>query len=87
MFLLGLARVLAFEQPTEVESQVAAVLWLAHGGSLIRAAPEYLLDCSSLDTSLFEVANPDSALSGASWLRLEELSSLILGILRLNQNV
>ena len=27
------------------------------------------MDCSSLDTSLFEVANPDSALPGASWLR------------------
>ena len=51
------------------ESQVAAVVWLAHGGSLIRAAPEHLVGCSSLDTSLFEVANPDSALPGASWLR------------------
>ena len=40
MVLLGLARVLAVGQPTEVESQVAAVVWLAHGGSLIRAAPE-----------------------------------------------
>ena len=28
-----------------------------------------MVDCSSLDTSLFEVANPDSALPGASWLR------------------
>ena len=28
-----------------------------------------MVDCSSLDTSLFEVANPDSALLGASWLR------------------
>ena len=27
------------------------------------------MDCSSLDTSLFEVANPDSSLPGASWLR------------------
>ena len=67
--LLGPARVLAVEQPTEVESQVAAVVWLAHGGSLIRAAPEHLVNCSSLDTSLFEVANPDSTLPGASWLR------------------
>ena len=67
--LLGPARVLAVEQPTEVESQVAAVVWLAHGGSLIRAAPEHLVDCSSLDTSLFEAVNPDSALPGASWLR------------------
>ena len=69
MVLLGPARVVAVEQPTEVESQVAAVVWLAHGGSLTRAAPEHLVDCSSLDTSLFEVANPDSALLGASWLR------------------
>ena len=38
MVLLGLGRVLAVEQLTEVESQVAAVVWLAHGGSLIRAA-------------------------------------------------
>ena len=45
-YLLGPARVLAVEQPTEVESQVAAVVWLAHGGSLIRAAPEHLVDCS-----------------------------------------
>ena len=66
MVLLGPARVLAVEQPTEVESQVAAVVWLAHGGSLIRAAPEHLVDCSSLDTSLFEVVNPDFALPGAS---------------------
>ena len=27
------------------------------------------MDCSSLDTSLFEVANPDSAFPGDSWLR------------------
>ena len=33
MVLLGLARVLAVEQPTEVESQVAAVVRLARGGS------------------------------------------------------
>ena len=66
---LMLRPVLAVEQPTEVESQVAAVVWLAHGGFLIRAAPEHLVGCSSLDTSLFEVANPDSALPGASWLR------------------
>ena len=44
MVLLGLARVLAVEQPFEVESQVAAVVRL-------------------------EVANTDSALSGASWIR------------------
>ena len=69
MVLLGPARVLAVEQPTEVESQVAAVVWLAHAGSLIRAAPEHLVGCTSLNTSLFEVANPDSALPGASWLR------------------
>ena len=35
MVLLGPARVLAVEQPTEVESQVAAVARLAHGGSLL----------------------------------------------------
>ena len=64
MVLLGPARVLTVEQPTDVESQVAAVVWLAHGGSLIRAAPEHLVACSSLDTSLFEVDNPDSALPG-----------------------
>ena len=69
MVLLGLATALAVEQPTEVDSQVAAVVWLAHGGSLIRAAPEHLVDCSSLDTALFEAANPDSSLLGASWLR------------------
>ena len=63
MVLLGPARVLAVEQPTEVASQVAAVVWLACGGS------EHLVDCPSLDTSLFEVANPDSAFPGASWLR------------------
>ena len=60
---------LAVEQPTEVESQVVAVVWLAHGGSLIRAAPEHLVACSPLDTTLFETANPDSALPGASGLR------------------
>ena len=69
MILLGPAGVLAVEQPTEVESQVAAVVWLAQGGSLIGAALEHLVACSSLDTSLFEVANPDSAFPGASWLR------------------
>ena len=31
MVLLGPARVLAVEQPTDVESPVAAVVWLAHG--------------------------------------------------------
>ena len=67
-FFLVLQECFAVEQPAEVESQVAAVVWLAHGGSLIRAAPEHLVDCSSLDTSLFEVANPDSLLPGASWL-------------------
>ena len=59
MLLLGPARVLAVEQPTEVESQVAAVVWLVHGGSLTRAAPEHLVNSSSLDTSLFEAANPE----------------------------
>ena len=68
MVLLGPARV-AVEQPTEVESQVAPVVWLVHGGSSIRAALEHFVDCSSLDTSLFDAANPDSALPGASWLR------------------
>ena len=68
-FFLVLQEYLQFEQPTEVESQVAAVVWLAQGGSLIRAAPEHVVACSSLDISLFEVANPDSALPGASWLR------------------
>ena len=47
MVLLGPARVLAVEQPTEVESQVAAGMWLAHGGSLIKAALEHLMDCSN----------------------------------------
>ena len=69
MILLGPARVLAVEQPTEEESQVAAVVRLAHGGSLTRAAPEHLVDCSPLDTTLFEAANPHAALPGASWLR------------------
>ena len=32
---------------------------------MIKAAPEHLVGCSSLDTS----ADPDSALPGASWLR------------------
>ena len=65
MVLPGPARVLAVEQPTEVESQVAAVVWLAHGGSLNRAAPEHLVACSPLDTTLLETANPDSAFPGA----------------------
>ena len=46
MVLFGLARVLAIQQPTEVESQVAAVVRLAHGGSLTRAVPEHVVDCS-----------------------------------------
>ena len=62
MVLLGLARVLAVEQPTEVESQVAAVVRLACGGSLPRAAPGHLVACSWLDTSVCEAANPDSSL-------------------------
>ena len=36
---------------------------------MIRAAPEHVVECSSLGTPLFEVANPDSALPGASCLR------------------
>ena len=58
MVLLGPARVLAVEQPTEVESQVAAIVWLALGGLFITGY-----------TSLNEVANPDFALLGAAWLR------------------
>ena len=69
MVLLGPARVLAVEQPTEVESQVAAVVWSAHGGPLMRAAPEHLVDCSPLNTTLFAAVNPDAVLPGASWLR------------------
>ena len=69
MVLFGPARVLAIEQPTEVEPQVAQIVWLAHGVSLIRAAPEHLVGWSPLDTSLFEAANPESSLPGASWLR------------------
>ena len=69
MVLLRSARVLAVDLPTEVEAQVAAVVWLAHGGSLIRAAPEHFVDCSLLDTTFFEAANPDVALPGASCLR------------------
>ena len=52
MVLLGPSRVFAVEQPTEVESQVAAVVWLAHGGSLIRAAPEHLVDCLKLSIQI-----------------------------------
>ena len=36
---------------------------------MTRAAPGRLVACSSLDTSVCEAANPDSALPGASWLR------------------
>ena len=66
MVLLGPARVLAVEQPTQEESQVAAVVWLAHGGSLTRAASEHLVVCSPIHTTLFQATNPDSALLGAS---------------------
>ena len=45
---------------------MAAVVWLSHGGSLIRTAPEHLVDCSPLVTTLFEATNPDAALPGAS---------------------
>ena len=62
MVLLGPARVLAVEQTTEVESQVAAVVWLAHGGSLIRAAPEHsswLRDLRNLRrTEYADLGNP-----------------------------
>ena len=69
MVLLGPARVLAIEQPTDAESHVAAVVWLAHGGSLIRAALVHLVECSHLDTTLYEAASPDAGLLGTSWLR------------------
>ena len=90
MVLLGPARVSAVEQPTEVESQVAGVVWLAHGGSLIRAVPEHLVDGSPLDTTLFGAANPDAALPGASRLRdlrNRRRTMLLLRNLRLNLNV
>ena len=48
------------------------------------------MDCSSLDTSLFEAANPVLrylVLHGFETEICEELSTLILGILRLNRNV
>ena len=69
MVLLGPARGLAVEQPTEVESQVATVVWLAHGRSLIIAAPEHVVECSPLDNTLFEAANPDATLPCVSCLR------------------
>ena len=68
-FSLVLQECFAIEQPTEAESQVAAVVWSAHGGSLIRAPQSTLVDCSHLDTTLFEGANPDAAFVVASWLR------------------
>ena len=59
MVPLGLTRVLAVEQPTEVESRVAAVVWLAHGRIFEKSDPGHLVDCSPLDTTLFEAVNPD----------------------------
>ena len=44
--VLDLEGSLAIEQPTEVESQVAEVVWLAHVGSSTMAAPDRLADCS-----------------------------------------
>ena len=85
MVLRGPTRVLAVEQPTEVESQVAAVVWLAHGGSLIKAAPEHLLPhCLKLPIQILRYLVHH--FFGTCEIR-EELSTLILGILRLNQNV
>ena len=69
MVLFGPARMPAIEQPTVVESQVVAIVWFAHGRSLMRADPEHLVDCSPLVTTLFGVANPDAAILGASRLR------------------
>ena len=51
-----------------MESQVVIVVWLVHGGSLIRAVPEHLIDCSPLDNTLFEAVSPDAALPGVSLL-------------------
>ena len=68
MVLLGPARVLAVEKPTEMESQITTIMWLANGESLKRATPERSVHCSPLDTTLFDVATPDSALPCASWL-------------------
>ena len=91
MVLLGPARVLAVEQPTDVESQVAAVVWLAYTGSLIRAAPStwWIVDhwiphCLKWPIQILRY----QVLHGFETCEiLEELSPLILGILRLNQNV
>ena len=41
---------------------------------MVRAAPEHVVDCSHLDTTLFEAANRSAALLGASWIR--DLGSL-----------
>ena len=89
--LLGPATVLAVEQPTEVESQVAAVVWLAHEGSLTRAALEHwwlvhhwIPHCLKLPIQILRYL----VLHGFETFEIsEELSTLSLGILILNQNV
>ena len=65
MVLLGLARVLAVEKPTKVESRVAAVVWLAQRAprSIWWIVRLWIPHCLKLPIQT------DAALPGASWLR------------------
>ena len=65
---LGPAGVLAVEQRAEVESKITAVIWLAHGRSLIKAASRAFGGLFATWYHIVETATSDSALPGASWL-------------------
>ena len=63
------ARVLAVEQPTDVESQVATVVWVSPWRIFDKSGSEAPGGPFATGYTLFEAANPDAALPGASWLR------------------
>ena len=56
----GPARVIAVE-PASHEGQASSVIWLAHGATLVRAAPEHLRVATPLETNVYDVVEGTAA--------------------------
>ena len=46
---------IAVEPPLTSDTQCSSVVWLSHGGTLIRAAPEHLRNATPLETTVYDV--------------------------------
>ena len=60
----GPARVIAVEPPMG-DSQAASVVWLSHGATLVRAAPEHLRVATPLEHTVYEVIQGPAAPPGS----------------------